>query len=80
MEEVSSYLPKDLMIWVDPGEVSYSIGEKGQVKVLYSERRSSANSSDETGGNGSQTSGYNSMSNSSSGGLTFGFDTHYNWL
>lgn len=36
--EVLEYLPADLSIWVDPGEVSYRIGEKGQVRILYSER------------------------------------------
>lgn len=45
MEEVNSYLPKDLTIWVDPGEVSFSIGEKGQVRLLYSERRNASETS-----------------------------------
>ncbi|BFZ17304.1 hypothetical protein BsWGS_20343 [Bradybaena similaris] len=37
--EVKSYLPEDLTIWIDPTEVSYKIGEKGPVKVLYSEKK-----------------------------------------
>lgn len=28
-------LPADLAIWIDPGEVSFRIGEKGSVKLLY---------------------------------------------
>ena len=38
LEEIQEYLPEDLVVWIDPGEVSYRIGEKGQVKVLYSTR------------------------------------------
>lgn len=30
-------MPTELAVWVDPGEVSYRIGEKGAVKILYSE-------------------------------------------
>jgi len=36
--EINEYLPQDLTIWIDPGEVSYCIGERGNVKVLYSTR------------------------------------------
>ncbi|CAG5128172.1 unnamed protein product [Candidula unifasciata] len=36
--EIKSYLPEDLTLWIDPCEVSYKIGEKGQVKLLYSDR------------------------------------------
>ncbi|KAH9525283.1 transducer of ERBB2 [Bulinus truncatus] len=37
--EVRSYLPEDLTLWIDPSEVSYKIGEKGPVKILYSDRK-----------------------------------------
>lgn len=37
IQDVLENLPGELAVWVDPGEVSYRIGEKGAVKVLYSE-------------------------------------------
>uniref|UniRef100_A0A8D2ZY74 Transducer of ERBB2, 2 n=1 Tax=Scophthalmus maximus TaxID=52904 RepID=A0A8D2ZY74_SCOMX len=36
-EEVRANVPADLSVWIDPYEVSYQIGEKGAVKVLYLE-------------------------------------------
>ncbi|XP_019892945.1 protein Tob1-like [Musca domestica] len=35
--DILENLPNELSVWVDPGEVSYRIGEKGAVKILYSE-------------------------------------------
>ncbi|CAL8262824.1 unnamed protein product [Arctogadus glacialis] len=35
LEDVRNNLPQDLSVWIDPFEVSYQIGEKGAVKVLY---------------------------------------------
>lgn len=35
IEDVRNNLPLDLSVWIDPFEVSYQIGEKGPVKVLY---------------------------------------------
>ncbi|XP_067641383.1 protein Tob1 [Eurosta solidaginis] len=35
--DILENLPAELSVWVDPGEVSYRIGEKGTVKILYSE-------------------------------------------
>lgn len=35
IEDVRRNLPYDLNVWIDPSEVSYQIGEKGQIKVLY---------------------------------------------
>ena len=35
--DIVENLPTDLAIWIDPGEVSYRMGEKGSVKILYSE-------------------------------------------
>ena len=43
LEEVKSYLPEELTLWIDPSEVSYRIGEKGQVKILYSDRKDEGN-------------------------------------
>ncbi|MCL4150020.1 UNVERIFIED_CONTAM: hypothetical protein GTU68_043900 [Idotea baltica] len=42
LREITENLPEDLAVWVDPGEVSYRIGEKGQIKILYSEAAESA--------------------------------------
>nr|CAD7402295.1 unnamed protein product [Timema cristinae] len=38
IQDVLENLPQELAVWVDPGEVSYRIGEKGSVKVLFSEQ------------------------------------------
>ncbi|XP_074083132.1 protein Tob2 [Macrotis lagotis] len=35
VEEVRANVPEELSVWIDPFEVSYQIGEKGTVKVLY---------------------------------------------
>lgn len=37
IQDILENLPADLAVWVDPGEVSYRIGEKGTIKVLYNE-------------------------------------------
>lgn len=37
IQDILENLPQELAVWVDPGEVSYRIGEKGAVKVLFSE-------------------------------------------
>lgn len=34
--DILENLPAELAVWVDPGEVSYRIGEKGAVKVYFS--------------------------------------------
>lgn len=33
--DILENLPAELAVWVDPGEVSYRIGEKGAVKVCF---------------------------------------------
>lgn len=33
VSDILENLPAELSVWVDPGEVSYRIGEKGAVKV-----------------------------------------------
>uniref|UniRef100_F7EL03 Anti-proliferative protein domain-containing protein n=1 Tax=Ornithorhynchus anatinus TaxID=9258 RepID=F7EL03_ORNAN len=35
VEDVRANVPEELSVWIDPSEVSYQIGEKGAVKVLY---------------------------------------------
>lgn len=46
VRDVLENLPPELAVWVDPGEVSYRIGEKGAVKVLFSEDRQEDRSAD----------------------------------
>lgn len=36
--DIQENLPQELSIWIDPGEVSYRMSEKGPVKILYSEQ------------------------------------------
>ncbi|PAA82134.1 hypothetical protein BOX15_Mlig011816g2, partial [Macrostomum lignano] len=36
--EILQHLPDSLTLWIDPGEVSYRIGEKGAVSVLYTDK------------------------------------------
>ncbi|XP_069508858.1 protein Tob2 [Ambystoma mexicanum] len=35
IDDVRANVPEELSVWIDPFEVSYQIGEKGAVKVLY---------------------------------------------
>ena len=44
LEEILEHLPKGLTIWIDPDEVSYRIGETGQVTILYFNKRTPAGS------------------------------------
>ncbi|CAF1115237.1 unnamed protein product [Rotaria magnacalcarata] len=39
LQEILDSLPNDLTIWIDPGEVSYRIGEKGPIQILYGNYR-----------------------------------------
>lgn len=34
--DILENLPHELSVWIDPGEVSYRVGEKGVIKILYS--------------------------------------------
>lgn len=46
-EEVNANVPAELSVWIDPYEVSYQIGEKGAVKVLYLESPTPAAATEE---------------------------------
>lgn len=46
--DIQENLPQELSIWVDPGEVSYRISEKGAVKILFSEKSEVKKSPTET--------------------------------
>lgn len=46
LSDIIENLPADLAVWIDPGEVSYRMGEKGSVKILYSEKDSALNLED----------------------------------
>lgn len=37
ISDILDNLPAELSVWIDPGEVSYRIGEKGTIKILISE-------------------------------------------
>ncbi|KAF4523442.1 hypothetical protein B566_EDAN010375 [Ephemera danica] len=37
VQDILENMPQELAVWVDPAEVSYRIGEKGAVRILYSE-------------------------------------------
>ncbi|GFS98058.1 protein Tob1 [Nephila pilipes] len=46
LADIQENLPEELSIWIDPGEVSYRLGEKGCVKILYSESDNSEDRAD----------------------------------
>jgi protein Tob/BTG len=53
VQDILENMPQELAVWVDPGEVSYRIGEKGAVRILYSE--SNGNCAGTVGNNNSTT-------------------------
>ncbi|XP_012274935.1 protein Tob1 [Orussus abietinus] len=56
IQDILENLPAELAVWVDPGEVSYRIGEKSAVKILYSE---TADPHDETSADREVTKTFN---------------------
>lgn len=36
VQDILEHLPKELNVWIDPGEVSFRIGDKGSTEILYS--------------------------------------------
>jgi len=47
--DIRENLPEELSVWIDPGEVSYRIGEKGTVKILYNEADTNGTSAGDDG-------------------------------
>ena len=56
VSDIIENLPQDLTIWIDPGEVSYRIGEKGSVKILHSENQACKKAHEASGFNGREWS------------------------
>lgn len=42
LSDIQTFLPAEMCIWIDPGEVSYRMSEKGPVKLLYQESSGSS--------------------------------------
>lgn len=42
LRDVRDHLPADLSIWIDPGEVSYRLGERGPARLLFSEQEAAS--------------------------------------
>lgn len=42
LRDVRDHLPADLSIWIDPGEVSYRLGERGPARLLFSDQEASS--------------------------------------
>ncbi|XP_067044576.1 protein Tob1-like [Acropora muricata] len=47
-QDVKANLPEKLCLWIDPGEVSFRIGEQGTVKTIYKEEQKHEEICDET--------------------------------
>lgn len=41
VQDIVEHIPPELSVWIDPGEVSYRIGEKGIAKLLYTKEKAS---------------------------------------
>mgnify|MGYP003572664852 FL=1 len=53
-EQLTSYLPNEITMWVDPEEVSYRFGEEGSIGLLYSGTGSDGYSDDSSSGSDSE--------------------------
>lgn len=59
IDEIKGYLPEELTLWIDPNEVSYRIGEKGQIKILFSDKVEDNTENEETELLAAATRGFN---------------------
>ncbi|KAI9597624.1 hypothetical protein BDF19DRAFT_411574 [Syncephalis fuscata] len=49
LDKLSECVPKELVVWVDPGEVAFRIGDRGQPSTLYKENSHGSDSDSDSG-------------------------------
>ncbi|RKP05872.1 hypothetical protein THASP1DRAFT_32297 [Thamnocephalis sphaerospora] len=49
LEKVIEWVPKELVVWIDPSEVAFRIGDRGQPATLYKEHGNGGDSDSDSG-------------------------------